>query len=67
LTVTLQLSTTLPHLPEHVVGMGLRVQPHTLAVPGLPPPQVLGRLQLPQDAVMLHPTSTVPQFFPVHA
>jgi hypothetical protein len=63
----LQLSATLPHLPVHVIAVGLLVQPHTLAVGGLPPPQELGALQLPQDTVMLHPTLTVPQFFPAHA
>jgi hypothetical protein len=114
-TAVPQLSSTVPHLPEHVVDIESRVhpqtfgvvaphccpeavpqtavpqvsvppqpslsvpqfdpvgqlvrrvQPQTPGVPGLPPPHVLGALQVPQLTTPLppQPSGAVPQFWPV--
>jgi hypothetical protein len=42
-----------------------RVQPQKLAVPGLPPPQVLGDVQVPQLTLRLQASTTVPQLRPL--
>jgi len=69
-TLTLQLLTTLPHLPPHVVPTGCGVHPHALATPE--PPHVCGAAHTTPPFDALHVTIwpqllvTVPHL-PLHA
>jgi hypothetical protein len=53
-----------PSLEQNEV-LDSAVQPQTLVVP--PPPQVLGRVQVPQSRIAPHPSLTLPQFLPCSA